>query len=85
MNFDDLFADLELALIMKMDTNPEQVDPQSISNIILSYAKTENGSEQFYLILESFILQNQHKFSTQELANIIYSYHKSPSNCQRLL
>lgn len=40
LNFDDLFTALELPLIMKLDKNPKEADPQSIANIVLSYAKS---------------------------------------------
>ena len=47
LNFDDLFAELELPIIMKMDQQlpAGAVDPQSIANTVLAYSKTQNGSE----------------------------------------
>lgn len=50
LNFDDLFTDLELPIIMKLDQSlPGSVgDPQSISNFVLAYAKSQNGSTQFF-------------------------------------
>ena len=63
LNFDDLFSELELPLIMKMDQDPAKVDPQSISNSILAYSKAQNGSEQFFMAMESYILHNKDKLS----------------------
>ena len=55
----------------------EEVDGQTISNAILAYSKSHNGSKQFFRALESTIIKNSHKMSPQELSNTIYSYHKS--------
>lgn len=42
LNFDDLFTELELPIIMKLDKGlPGSVgDPQSIANVILAYSKS---------------------------------------------
>ena len=46
LNFDDLFQELELPLIMKLDSGlpGSSGDPQSIANAVLAYAKSQNGS-----------------------------------------
>ena len=74
---------MELSLIMKMDQG--ETDPQSISNSILAYSKSQNGSEEFYRAMESFILQNKGDFNCQELANLVYSYHKSENAQKEIL
>lgn len=75
LNFDDLFMKYELHLIRRFIEG--RCEPQSISNSVLSYSKTQNGSIQFFRALESIIINKQEEFSPQELSNIIYSYHKS--------
>lgn len=39
LNFDDLFSELELPIIMRLDKGAAS-DPQHISNIVLAYAKS---------------------------------------------
>jgi len=75
LNFDDLFKLLELSLIKKFDS--DRIDGQSLGNTILAYSKTQNGSVQFFQALESIVLKNVHLLGTQELSNIIYSFHRS--------
>ena len=53
-NFDDLFKKYELQLIKKFEAL-DQTSPQSISNSILAYSKTCNGSVLFFQMLESII------------------------------
>ena len=38
LNFDGVFREMELSIIMKMDQGEQ--DPQSISNSILAYSKS---------------------------------------------
>lgn len=75
LNFDDLFKKYELELVKKFEM--PGVSTQSISNAILAYSKTQNGSVIFFRILEAVIIKHANMFSPQELANIVYSYHKS--------
>ncbi|CDW74735.1 UNKNOWN [Stylonychia lemnae] len=75
MNFDDVFTQLELPIIMKLDKGDG--DPQSIANSILAYTKCQNGSLQFFQAMEKHIISYKDKFSAQELSNILYSYYKS--------
>jgi hypothetical protein len=43
----------------------------------LAYSKTQNGSSVFFRALESTILNNVDLLDSQNLSNIIYSYHCS--------
>ena len=45
-NYDDLFQELELPIIKKLDRGlPGSVgDPQSIANTVTAYTKSQNGS-----------------------------------------
>jgi len=60
---------------MKLDNGG--ADPQSISNTIWAYSKSQNGSEQFYRIMEQHIIKHKDEFNCQELANLLYSYFKA--------
>lgn len=75
LNFDDIFRRYELLIIKRFDQ--EGATPQSISNTLLAYSKTQNGSQQFFRAMESFVLQKARQFSSQELANIIYTYYRA--------
>ena len=44
---------------------------------MLAYAKSQNGSIQFYKALEPHIWSQRETLSCQQLANIVYSYYKS--------
>ena len=61
LNFDDLFTQLELSIIMKLDKGLG--DPQSIAHSILAYAKCQNGSTQFYQAMEKHIIAFKDKFN----------------------
>jgi hypothetical protein len=56
LNFDDLFKKYELQLVKKFEM-PNGATSQSISNAILSYSKTQNGSLIFFRILEGVIIK----------------------------
>ena len=43
LNFDDLFRKYELQIVKRFDA--ETVDGQTISNVVLAYSKSQNGSE----------------------------------------
>eukprot|EP00347_Sterkiella_histriomuscorum_P005962 403354597 len=83
LNFDDLFTQLELPIIMKLDKG--EGDPQSIANTILSYTKCQNGSVQFYQAMEKHIIAYKDKFNSMEIANILYSYQKSKECSKEIL
>ena len=70
-----MFKKYELELIKKFHDG--RFSTQSLSNSILSYSKTQNGSLQFFQALEGIILAKKEHMKPQELSNIIYSYHKS--------
>ena len=61
LNFDDLFMRYELQIVKRFDL--EDIDGQTVSNAILAYSKSQNGSKQFFRALESTILANCHKMS----------------------
>lgn len=51
LNFDDLFTELELPIIKRLDQTlyiSEMCDPKGISTLVMSYGKTQNGSVQFF-------------------------------------
>jgi hypothetical protein len=51
----------------------------------MAYAKTENGSVQFYKAMEAHVLANKDEMNGQELANVIYSYHKMETAAPNIL
>jgi hypothetical protein len=56
-----------------------------VANFIQAFSKSQNGSTEFYQAMEKHVLANREKFKSQELANIIYSYHKSPDSSKEIL
>ena len=76
LNFDDIFKKYELQLVKRFEAEVNY-STQSVANSILAYSKTQNGSVQFFRILEGVIIREANRFSPQELSNIVYSYHKS--------
>ena len=66
---------MEISFVKKFDNEP--LDGQSLANTILAYSKTQNGSVTFFRALESTILNNVDLLDSQNLSNIIYSYHCS--------
>ena len=56
LNFDSLFEELELPIIMKLDQGIS--DPQSIANCVSAYSKSQNGSEEYFRALEPHIIKN---------------------------
>lgn len=82
LNFDDLFTDMELPIIQKLDQilhNTNLSDPKGIASVVMAYSKTQNGSVQFYQAMEKHIIACKDKFSSFDLTNIVYSYSKSES------
>lgn len=77
LNFDALLTELELPIVLKLDLAPAKADPQSLANIAYAYAKSQNGSQQFFRALEPHIIAKKEALNTQELANIIVSYQKA--------
>jgi len=84
-NFDEFFMNYELNIISCLTSHQNRIDPQSISNIVLAYCKTQNGSSDFYYALQNYIIEMKDEFSYQELANIIYSYANNKTCNERLL
>jgi hypothetical protein len=76
---------LEVKIIEKMMKNLKGVDAQSLSNIVLSYAKTQNGSEEFYRLLEDIISKKADMLKPQDIAIIIYSYGNNPNCTEKIL
>lgn len=58
LNFDDLFKKYELQLVKRFESD-EPVSSQSISNSILAYSKTQNGSTVFFRVLEGVVLKHK--------------------------
>ena len=50
-----------------------------------AYAKSQNGSVQFFQALEKHIIAFCYQFNTNELANIVYSISKSPEGNKEVL
>jgi hypothetical protein len=46
---------------MKLDQGDN--DPQSIANSVMAFAKSQNGSEEFYRALEAHILRSRDHFN----------------------
>lgn len=84
-NFDEFLSKLEVPLIDTLIKYKNKLDHQSISNIILAYCKTQNGSEEFYRILQEIVYNMKESFTKQELANIIYSYANNPTCTEKIL
>jgi hypothetical protein len=88
LNFDDLFSEMELPIIQKLDQilhNPTLTDPKGVASVVMAYSKTQNGSVQFYQAMEKHVLACKDKLSSYEIANIVYSYSKSSSADKELL
>jgi hypothetical protein len=88
LNFDDLFSEMELPIIQKLDQilhNPSLTDPKGVASVVMAYSKTQNGSVQFYQAMEKHVLACKDKLSSYEIANIVYSYSKSSSADKELL
>ncbi len=75
---DSLFFDLE-AEVIRLVGAAKEFDPTSVSKIIKAYAKTENGSEDFYRLMEKQVIVNIAKFTPTQLANVL-SYVASSKN-----
>lgn len=77
-NFDETFHNLEEHIVEILLSFPAElrrkfIDTQSFANIVTSYSKTQNGSEEFYRILADYI-SYIHISKPQELSTIVYSY-----------
>jgi hypothetical protein len=84
-NFTEFFNKLEEVIILKISKHRNQIKTQDITNIILSYCKTQNGSEEFYRILQNLILIMQSQLTSQDLAVVLYSYANNPTCLEKLL
>jgi len=87
-NFDNYFRDLEVEIIKKLLISKKfnlDIDHQSLGNLILAYCKTQNGSVEFYRILEEFIEAKKHSLKNQELSYITYSYSNNKDCTERVL
>ena len=87
-NFDNYLRDIESEVIKKLYMSKKFdiiIDTQSLGNLILAYCKTQNGSIEFYRILEEFIEDKKKKFLPKELVNIVYSYSNNRDCSERLL
>ncbi len=87
-NFDQYFRDLEVEIIKKLLICKKynlDVDHQSLGNLILAYCKTQNGSIEFYRILEEFIEAQKNFLNNQELSYITYSYSNNKDCTERVL
>jgi hypothetical protein len=84
-NFNDFLSKIEVDIIDKLIKFKEKVDTQSLSNIVLAYCKTQNGSEEFYRILQEMIYEKQNLLTYQDLAVVIYSYANNPNCNEKIL
>lgn len=83
LNFDDVFKMMELSFVKKFEGG--KVVGQDISNTLIAYSKSQNGSNQFWRALESTVLKHAPLLSPQELSNVIYSYFKAENAvCEEL-
>lgn len=73
-NFDEFFDKMEVNIIEKIEKNRHNLKPLDVTNIILAYCKTQNGSEEFYRIFQEIAFSFRNALKTQDIAIIIYSY-----------
>jgi hypothetical protein len=84
-NFNDFLTKIEVDIIDKFVRNKSAIDTQSLSNVVLAYCKTQNGSEEFYRILQELIYEKCESLTYQDLAVIIYSYANNPNCNEKIL
>jgi hypothetical protein len=84
-NFNDYMTKLEVKIIDMMVKNPKGIDGQTLSNIVLSYAKTQNGSEEFYRLLSDIISNKIDLLKPQDIAIILYSYANNTLCTEKIL
>ena len=86
-NFNDLFFNLEKPLIVKLKENlsKNKITSIDLSNIVLSYCKTQNGSEEFYLILQDILMDCKNIITPQDMSIILYSYSNNDTCSDKLL
>lgn len=84
-NFDEFLTQLEEPIIQKISQYKKSLTTQDVSNIVLAYCKTQNGSEEFYRLLQDLIISMQKNLSTQDIAVVLYSYSNNPTTNEKLL
>lgn len=84
-NFDEFFSKLEEQIISKISKQIKQLTAQDVSNIILAYCKTQNGSEEFYRILQEIVIDMKMMLKPQDVAVIMYSYANNPTCTEKII
>jgi hypothetical protein len=84
-NFDEFLTQLEEPIIQKISQYRKSLTTQDVSNIVLAYCKTQNGSEEFYRLIQDLVISMQKNLSTQDIAVILYSYSNNPTTNEKLL
>jgi hypothetical protein len=84
-NFSEFFNKLEEKIILKIAKYKKNLTSQDITNIILAYSKTQNGSEEFYRIIQEIVISMKDHLKTQDMAVVIYSYSNNPNCNEKIL
>jgi len=79
MNNDGIFFDLEEEIIKKLNAE-EKISPSTIADIVRGYAKSKNGSEDFYRLLERKIVDEIENIDLKNLCKIL-GYLGEAKNC----
>ena len=83
-NFNTVFTELEEKIILQIKTS-KIIQPLDLTNIVLAYSKTQNGSEEFYRIIQDYLIDLKDKLKPQDLAIVIYSYANNPNCNEKIL
>jgi len=84
-NFSDFLNKLEEKIILKIAKYRKNITAQDVTNIIIGYTKTQNGSEEFYRILQEIVISMKDHLKPQDIAVIIYSYANNPNCNEKIL
>ena len=84
-NFDEFLVKLEEPIIQKISQFRKTITSQDITNIILAYCKTQNGSEEFYRLLQEVVVGMKSLLSPQDVAVVLYSYSNNPTCNEKVL
>ena len=79
-NFGEFFTKLEDRIVATIEKQKKNITTQDITNIVIAYCKTQNGSEEFYRIIQEILITMKDLLKTQDVAVIIYSFANN-ANC----
>ena len=77
MNNDGFFYEMEEEVILKLD---ERFEGSEVEKIVKAYTETENGSIDFYRLIEKKLVEHNESLKKEHLSKILYHLSKAP-NC----